>query len=162
MNVIRNSLVDSREISETEFSDLKNLWTRDYADSFSGSGLMDHETATNRAMELWTKTFDEGAKTNGHLIKTLIDYESKKAVGFIWVSQFYPTQKNCFLSYLHVFLEFRRKGYGKAAMKTMGDYLRKKGIKEMRLNVFADNPAARALYSSIGFSEALITLRKEL
>ncbi|MDQ8188602.1 GNAT family N-acetyltransferase [Pelagicoccus sp. SDUM812002] len=162
MNVNQNNLVDCKEISEIEFTDLKNLWMNDYAISFARSGLMDQKTASNRAAEMWSKTFEEGKETKGHLIRTIIDYDSKHTVGYIWVSQFYPNQKKCFLSYLHVKLDFRRRGFGKAAMEMIDIHLKRNGITEMTLNVFSDNQAARALYSSLGYSEALVTMRKEL
>ncbi|MBD5779476.1 GNAT family N-acetyltransferase [Pelagicoccus sp. NFK12] len=162
MNENQNSLVDCREISETEFTELKNLWMNDYAISFARSGLMDRETASNRSAEMWSKTFDDGKETKGHLIRTIIDYDSKNTVGYIWISQFYPDRKKCFLSYLHVKLDFRRRGFGKAAMEMIDDYLKRSGITEMTLNVFSDNLAARSLYSSLGFSESLTTMRKEL
>ena len=162
MNKNQSSLVDFREISDIEFTDLKNLWMNDYAISFARSGLMDHETASNRAAEMWSKTFEEEKETKGHLIRTIIDYDSKNTVGYIWISQFYPNQRKCFLSYLHVKLDSRRRGFGKAAMETVDIHLKRNGITEMTLNVFSDNLAARSLYSSLGFSESLTTMRKEL
>ena len=47
----------------------------------------------------------------------------------------------------------RRRGYGRKLMEAMVDYSRKKGVRDMTLDVRVNNEKAINLYESCGFSE---------
>ena len=49
--------------------------------------------------------------------------------------------------------DFRRRGYGRKLMEAMVDYSRKKGVRDMTLDVRVNNEKAINLYESCGFSE---------
>ncbi len=49
--------------------------------------------------------------------------------------------------------DFQRRGLGKAIMLTGMRYLRDLGMRDVRICVLADNPAAIKLYESVGFRE---------
>ncbi len=63
---------------------------------------------------------------------------------------------------LAVLEEYRGMGIGKALIKRAEEYARQKGATEMRTEVLALNTAGRRLYSTVGFSEHLIVVRKSL
>lgn len=49
--------------------------------------------------------------------------------------------------------DFRRRGYGRKLMEAMVEYSRKKGVRDMTLDVRVNNEKAINLYESCGFSE---------
>ena len=56
----------------------------------------------------------------------------------------------------------RGRGYGRAAMELAEEEARRNGLHALALNVFGHNAIARALYSSLGYSETSVQMRKEL
>ncbi|WP_339216978.1 GNAT family N-acetyltransferase [Ornithinibacillus sp. FSL M8-0202] len=71
------------------------------------------------------------------------DNFSGKAFGFIYE--------------LFVLEEYRGKGISKQLIKTGMDQLKQKGYSEIRLSVFAGNPAMK-IYESLGFENRTITM----
>jgi ribosomal protein S18 acetylase RimI-like enzyme len=81
------------------------------------------------------------------LLGTHLDYFTKDEYGYIY--EFY------------VMPEHRRKGLGKTLMDAALEDLRQAGHKEVRLNVFAQNPA-RHLYENTGFEVRNMVMSRPL
>ena len=58
--------------------------------------------------------------------------------------------------------EFRRKGFGRSAMRAAEDYVKSQGGTRLALNVFGPNVVARSLYESMGYNAMAIEMRKDL
>jgi ribosomal protein S18 acetylase RimI-like enzyme len=58
--------------------------------------------------------------------------------------------------------EFRGRGYGRQAMLLAETLARKEGALTMGLNVFGHNQVARTLYSSLGYRETAVQMRRTL
>lgn len=58
--------------------------------------------------------------------------------------------------------QFRGRGLGRQAMLLAEDLARASAATSIGLNVFAHNVQARNLYSSLGYQEASIQMRKDL
>jgi len=66
-----------------------------------------------------------------------------------------------FIYELFVLPDSRRRGIGKQLLKTAISHLKQKGYEEIRLSVFAGNPAIR-IYEKLGFQQRTITLSLSL
>ena len=58
--------------------------------------------------------------------------------------------------------EFRGRGYGREAMLLAEQLARREGALTLGLNVFGHNQVARTLYSSLGYEETAVQMRKAL
>jgi ribosomal protein S18 acetylase RimI-like enzyme len=58
--------------------------------------------------------------------------------------------------------EFRGLGHGRQAMLLAEELARSEGASTIGLNVFGHNQVARSLYSSLGFRETSVQMRKDL
>jgi GNAT superfamily N-acetyltransferase len=67
-----------------------------------------------------------------------------------------------FIYGLEIDAEHRGRGLGRAAMIAVEQKARELGHEEIRLNVFGGNAPARALYRSLGYEEADVTMIKPL
>ena len=54
------------------------------------------------------------------------------------------------------------KGYGKATMTKLEQFVKKEGVERMSLNVFGSNALVRNICSNMGYHEAAITMMKYL
>ncbi|MFD2169748.1 GNAT family N-acetyltransferase [Tumebacillus lipolyticus] len=109
-------------------------------------GTFDAEKQQERARELISSLFDRGvdllvAKEDDSIIGWVVggsnkDYFSGKEIGFLYD--------------LHVFSEHRGRGIGKELMQRAIADLKAAGYDEIRLNVFAGNPAQK-MYENLGF-----------
>jgi ribosomal protein S18 acetylase RimI-like enzyme len=58
--------------------------------------------------------------------------------------------------------EFRGRGLGRAAMELADRLARANGATTIGLNVFGSNEVARGLYTSLGYRETAVVMRKDL
>lgn len=92
-----------------------------------------------------------------------------ETVGWLWVKLPPPGAwaGSAFLCQMTVAREHRRRGYGRAMLAALEALLAAEDITELRLNVWEENCAAKALYASAGYEvwqrhETLRQLRKSL
>jgi ribosomal protein S18 acetylase RimI-like enzyme len=57
---------------------------------------------------------------------------------------------------------YRRRGYGREAMKLAEQEARRNGLHALALNVFGHNRVAHDLYLSLGYRETSIRMKKDL
>jgi ribosomal protein S18 acetylase RimI-like enzyme len=85
------------------------------------------------------------------------------AVGYLWFATLRRGSKKAAHVYqLYVLEDYRRRGYGRAALLEAEVLARNSGHALLALNVFASNTAARALYASLGYATKTLSLAKEL
>lgn len=95
-------------------------------------------------------------KGNYYLIAT----ENNELIGWILVGgreDQFSGKKIGFIYELYVVEEHRGKGIAKQLIQTAIEQLKKEGYPEIRLTVFAGNPAIQ-IYESIGFKKRTITM----
>jgi diamine N-acetyltransferase len=80
-------------------------------------------------------------------------YHGDQIVGFVMYEDD-EEQDEWWISSLMIAASHQGKGYGKAAIQTLMHLLKQKGCREIRVGYANDNHAARALYKSLGFTEA--------
>jgi GNAT superfamily N-acetyltransferase len=63
---------------------------------------------------------------------------------------------------MYVVPEHRGRGVNKLIIDALYDWTRKRGVNEVRLEVFSDNAAAIRAYEKTGFGPVLLTMRARL
>lgn len=133
------------------------------------------KTATNEEtafiMEHSTKSLNEGTGNRfdipdekaQKLLRKLLDKsgyfliykEDDQIIGWILLGKnmdYFTDEEHGFIYELYVFEEYRGKGIGKQLMIAGIEEFKNSGLKSVRLNVFASNPA-RKIYEQLGFED---------
>jgi len=63
---------------------------------------------------------------------------------------------------MYVIPEFRGKGVNKLILEGLKDWVRSKGITELRLDVYFGNESAIRAYEKAGFSKLMIHMRSDV
>ena len=87
-----------------------------------------------------------------------------QSVGWLWLALQSPRAEAGvgFIYDITIDEALRGRGYGRTAMQLAEDEARRHGLHALALNVFGQNAIARALYSSLGYAETSVQMRKEL
>lgn len=85
-----------------------------------------------------------------------------ECIGELWVGQFGDDRERWWVWNVRIEEQFQGRGLGRRAMLIAEDLARAEGALSLGLNVFAQNVTARNLYSSLGYQEAAIQMRKDL
>lgn len=116
--------------------------------------------ATANARSTMERLFPGGAPAPGQQLGwVLVD---GKPVGELWVGPFGDDPTRWWIWDVAVREELRGRGFGRAAAVLAERLCREHGATDLGLNVFARNGVARALYSSLGYEETSLQLRKHL
>jgi ribosomal protein S18 acetylase RimI-like enzyme len=137
-----------------------------YVDEIVASGSMSREAAGEKARRDWPELLPEGLATPGQLIfRVEVDGQP---VGWLWLALRHP-RAEAGVGYIYdiaydiaIDEALRGRGYGRAAMRLAEEEARRNGLHALALNVFGQNAIARALYSSLGYQETSVQMRKEL
>ncbi len=71
-------------------------------------------------------------------------------------------EKKGYLGFMFVPEEHRGKGLNKLIMKTLLKWCKIRGIFEIRLDVYQDNPSAIRAYEKVGFKKHMINMRMDI
>lgn len=133
-----------------------------YADQLVESGALSREAAEEKSRQDHAELLPQGLATPGHLIFR-IDADGQP-VGWLWFAMRDP-RSEAGVGYIYdieIDGTSRGKGYGRAAMELAEEEARRSGLHALSLNVFGHNAVARALYSSLGYHEVAVRMRKNL
>lgn len=103
----------------------------------------------------------EGIHTNGHYFFRVETAHDHSPVGTLWY-QLKTDEASAFLMYIDVEPGSQTEGWGYAMMELLELNLRSLGIQRLRLNVFAHNAPALALYRRRGFDVISFGMSKRL
>ena len=122
--------------------------------------------AESEAFDLSAKSFmnllPEGRETSGHSIMSIVDSISKEKVGVLWVEWNNKEHNASFIWDIIIHDNFRRKGYGSAALKQLDKMAAEKGSSGISLHVFGHNMAAISMYESLGYYATNIIMKKDI
>jgi GNAT superfamily N-acetyltransferase len=76
--------------------------------------------------------------------------------------QCFTYEHYCYLGFMYTIPEARRKGVNKAIMEYLYDWSESRGIYEVRLDVYPNNPAAIKSYEKVGMKTGLHMMRVDL
>ena len=133
-----------------------------YVDEIVASGSMSRDAAEEKGRRDHAEILPEGLATPGQLIfRVEVDAQP---VGWLWLALRNPRAEAGvgFIYDIEIDEAFRGRGYGRAAMRLVEEEARRNGLHALALNVFGQNAIARGLYSSLGYRETSVQMRKEL
>ena len=87
---------------------------------------------------------------------------SGRKIGHLWLGPAGGDPERWWVWDVMVDEEFRGRGYGRRAMLHAEELARENGASTLGLNVFGHNAVARKLYSTLGYGETSVQMRKEL
>jgi len=133
-----------------------------YVNEIVASGSMSREAAEEKGRRDQAELLPGGLATPGQLIVRV--EADGQPVGWLWLALRNPRVEVGvgFIYDLVVDEALRGRGYGRATMKLAEEEARSNGLHALALNVFGHNTAARALYSSLGYRETSVQMRKQI
>ena len=118
------------------------------------------DAAAARAERSATDAFPGGVVGKGHWLFAVEDGEGTR-VGVLWLGEPFDGETDSLWVYdIEIDPDHRRRGLGRDTMLLAEQEARRLGRRRIKLNVFARNAAARALYLSLGFEEMAIQMSK--
>lgn len=121
------------------------------------------ETALKSASEQFDKLVSNGIETSGQLFFDVLDTNSDKSVGYLWLGiQNRFGRKVVSINDISIASAHRGKGFGKSLMKLVEEEALKAGAVRIRLHVFHSNEVAKKLYLAMGFAPTNVDMRKDL
>ena len=76
--------------------------------------------------------------------------------------QYYEYAHHSYLGFMYVVPEHRGKGLNKLVLDALLDWSRRRGVNEIRLEVYTENAAAIRAYEKSGFESTILTMRMRL
>jgi ribosomal protein S18 acetylase RimI-like enzyme len=122
------------------------------------------ELAQQKAENDWARLLPNGAVGPGHHLFVIEDEESGDRVGHLWLAERSSDFEGAaaFVYSIEIDEACRGRGYGKQAMLLAEDKVRGWGLSHIALNVFGGNEIARSLYTSLGYAETAVFMRKSV
>ncbi|BCB90211.1 GNAT family N-acetyltransferase [Phytohabitans suffuscus] len=156
--------VSVRPMTPAEFDQWRYDLARRFADSKVAAGTWTAEGALEKALRGNDALLPAGLATEGMLLLKGLRPDDGTPIGRLWIGLQHPQgAPGCaFLYDIEVEPGFRGAGYGRALLAAAERAARERGLAELELNVFGDNPVAIALYASAGYAVVTQQMRKTL
>ena len=71
-------------------------------------------------------------------------------------------EMHAYLGFMFVKPEHRGKGINQGLTEALIEWAKSRNLKEVRLDVYADNPAAIKAYDKVGFKKNMVEMRREI
>jgi ribosomal protein S18 acetylase RimI-like enzyme len=151
-----------RPFREDEIAEYVALMRGAYAVQLREHLFLDEAAAIARAERSTDAAFPDGAVAPGHWIFAVEDGEGTR-VGRLWLGEPLDGEAESLWVYdIEIDPEHRGRGLGRDTMLLAEEQARLHGRRRIKLNVFARNTIARALYRSLGFDEMAVQMSKEI
>ncbi|HWJ79795.1 MAG TPA: GNAT family N-acetyltransferase [Niallia sp.] len=152
-----------KKMSEEFFLPYMERMIKEYAKEKVVAGTWLEEESEKRATQEINNLLPEGLHTKNHFLLEITTEDSGKGIGSLWV-RFDPEnmQKEAFIYDFFIQPEERDKGYGKATLFALEDYVRLLGAKKLSLHVFGHNERAIHLYKKVKFQVTDLVMSKML
>jgi ribosomal protein S18 acetylase RimI-like enzyme len=123
----------------------------------AGDSLSEAEENADASIE---RLFPGGSPAPGQRVGRLV--LSGQVIGCLWIGMARSDPERWWVWDVKIEEEFRGQGHGRQAMLLAETLAREEGALTMGLNVFGHNQVARGLYSSLGYDETAVQMRKTL
>jgi len=152
-----------RAMTPAEYEAWRERSTSSYALDIEREMGWTTKAARAKAQRDFRDLLPRGLESKHQRLLTAADAESGEHVGHLWFGEReYGGQRIAFVWDILVFEQARGRGYGRAIMSALEPLVREAGLDRIDLNVFGTNLVARALYRSLGYQEASISMSKRL
>jgi len=150
-------------MTRTEFQTYCGRCIPDYAQEHVKAGNWDSTEALEKASEQFGRILPDGLDTTNQYLFSIEDEDTGSEIGIIWFAiDDKGLQPSAFIYDLMIYEEFRRKGYGTQAMRTLEQQVKELGAIRISLHVFGHNHAARDLYEEVGYEITDVSMSKKL
>lgn len=154
-------MVKFNKMTTEEFEVYKAKLIKSYAETIAKNMRRSMELALASSDQQINSLLKDGTETKNHYIFNVVDNETNENVGILWVMA-NVEENRAFIFDIEMYEEHQGKGYGKATLKELDDFVLGMGIRQIGLNVFADNTTAKALYDKSGYVVTNMNMVKEL
>jgi GNAT superfamily N-acetyltransferase len=133
-----------------------------YAAELAEHLFLDPEAAAARAERSARDAFPDAVPAPGHWLFAVEDGEGTR-VGILWLGDPVDGETDTLWVYdIEIEPDHRGRGLGRDTMLLAEAEARRLGRNRIKLNVFARNAVARALYLSLGFEEMSVQMSKAI
>jgi ribosomal protein S18 acetylase RimI-like enzyme len=151
-----------RPLSDDEVSGYVPYLREVYAAELAEQLYLDVEAAAARAQRSAAAAFPDGIPAPGNWLYAVEDGEGTR-VGLLWLGEPESGETDVLWIYdIEIEPAHRGRGLGRDTMRLAEAEARRLGRRRIKLNVFARNTVARALYLSLGFEEMAIEMSKAI
>jgi ribosomal protein S18 acetylase RimI-like enzyme len=134
----------------------------EYARNIETNGGLDRAEAEEKARRDNDAAFPGGRPAEGHSLRVIETIASGEPVGRLHYAERPPGSGRAWLYYIAIDEQLRGRGLGREAMLLFEAEVRRAGHRQIGLNVFGGNEAARSLYRSLGYREAAVDMTKDV
>jgi ribosomal protein S18 acetylase RimI-like enzyme len=153
--------VSLRPMTDAESGPIVERWRERFARNIVSARGLSAEVARQQAARDFDHLLPDGTRSRGQLLYVAID--DAERVGALWLSTQSPDgAPAAWICEVEVDDVHRGRGYGRAIMLCAEQECAKRGIAEIRLNVFGSNAVARGLYESLGYDVLTQKMGKRL
>jgi ribosomal protein S18 acetylase RimI-like enzyme len=132
-----------------------------YAQDNVLSGRWPSAEAPVLAQAEFEQLLPQGPATPNHHIYEIQVESTGEIAGFLWFAVVGANDaRSAFIYNVTVKESLRRRGHAKAALMWLEQFASAQGLASIRLNVFAHNPNAQALYRALGYEPTSMNMRK--
>ena len=149
-----------RPLTSQEIAEYAGHLRTKYAAELREHLFLDEAAANARADRTANDTFPDGGAAPGHWLFLVEDGEGTR-VGVLWLGDPVDGDPDTLWVYdIEIDPDHRGRGLGRDTMLLAEAEARRLGRSRIKLNVFARNAVARALYLSLGFEEMSVQMSK--
>jgi len=149
-----------RPLTSQEIAEYAGHLRTKYAAELREHLFLDEAAANARADRTANDTFPDGSVAAGHWLFVVEDGEGTR-VGVLWLGDPVDGDPDTLWVYdIEIDPDHRGRGLGRDTMLLAEAEARRLGRNRIKLNVFARNAVARALYLSLGFEEMNVQMSK--
>ena len=149
-----------RPLTSQEIAEYAGHLRTKYAAELREHLFLDEAAANARADRTANDTFPDGRAAPGHWLFVVEDGEGTR-VGVLWLGDPVDGDPDTLWVYdIEIDPDHRGRGLGRDTMLLAEAEARRLGRSRIKLNVFARNAVARALYLSLGFEEMSVQMSK--
>lgn len=154
-------MIKFSKMTKEEFETYKAKLIKSYAETLANNMRRSLEAAMVMSKQQIEGLLKDGVDTKDHYVFNVLDKVSGEKVGILWVNV-KSEEKRAFIFDIEIMSEHQGKGYGKATLKELEVFVKEMGIKQIGLNVFADNTTAKTLYEKSGYAVTNMNMVKDL
>lgn len=154
-------MVRFRKMTKDEFGVYKSKLIQSYAETVANNTKRSLEATLIISQQQINGLLKDGVDTKDHYIYNVVAISSGETVGILWVNV-RPEDNRAFIFDIEMDLQQQGKGFGKATLTELEVLMKEMKVKQIGLNVFADNTTAFKLYEKSGYKVTNMNMQKEL
>lgn len=140
------------KMNDSEFSDYLREAIPAYARTNIEAGRWSSLEANGISEAVHKQLLPNGKETEDNYLLKILAADRESVIGDLWVMlENNSGTISAYICDIVVYEPYRNKGYGKAALNELENFVSKLGASKIGLNVFNHNSVAVSLYNSLGY-----------